>query len=50
MERYHTLRVVVLTLFFSYFVVLFFVGYGLTLGIPHRFERSFEFSAEQMAR
>jgi len=34
MERYHMLRVVVLTAILSYFVILFFVGYGLTLGNP----------------
>ena len=34
MERYHTLRVVVLTSILSFFVVLFFVGYCFTLGSP----------------
>lgn len=32
MQRYHTLRVVVLTSVLSVFVILFFLGYGLRLG------------------
>jgi hypothetical protein len=38
MERYHTLRVVVITAILSYFVILFFVGYGLTLGHPRQWD------------
>jgi hypothetical protein len=34
MERYHDLRVVVLTTILSSFVILFFLGYGFTLGNP----------------
>ena len=45
MQRYHTLRVVVLTSILSYFVILFFIGYGLTLGNPHHLsDCGFEFS------
>ena len=38
MDRYHTLRVVLLTAVLSYFVILFFIGYGFTLGNPNRFD------------
>ena len=34
MERYHLVRVVVLTSILSFFVVLFFIGFGLTFGHP----------------
>ena len=37
MQRYHTLRVVVLTSVLSFFVILFFIGYGFRLGAPPRF-------------
>ena len=51
MESYHTLRVVVLTSFLSYFVVLFFIGYGLTLGNPlYRFDCVIEFSDQDVKR
>lgn len=32
MERYHLVRVVVLTSILSFFVILFFIGYGLSCG------------------
>ena len=35
MERYHYLRVVVLTTILSFIVLLFFLAYGFTLGSPH---------------
>ena len=34
MERYHLVRVVVLTSILSFFVILFFIGYGLSCGNP----------------
>ena len=34
MQRYHVLRVVILTSIFSVIVILFFIGYGLTFGNP----------------
>jgi dolichyl-phosphate-mannose--protein O-mannosyl transferase len=34
MERYHNLRVIVLTAILSWIVICFFVAYGLTLGNP----------------
>lgn len=34
MDRYHTLRVLILTLIFSCIVFYFFVEYGFTLGTP----------------
>ena len=32
MQRYHELRIVLLTSIFSVIVILFFLGYGLTFG------------------
>jgi hypothetical protein len=34
MDRYHELRVLVLTAILSAVAILFFLGYGLTLGNP----------------
>ena len=34
-DGHHTLRVVILTTIFSLPVILFFLGYALTLGNPH---------------
>jgi hypothetical protein len=34
MQRYHKLRVVILTAILSFFVILFFIGYGLSCGNP----------------
>ena len=34
MERYHLVRVVLLTSILSFFVVLFFIGIGRTFGFP----------------
>ena len=34
MDRYHELRVLVLTALLSAVAILFFLGYGLTLGNP----------------
>lgn len=34
MERYHLVRVVVLTSILSFFVILFFLGYCLPFGTP----------------
>jgi hypothetical protein len=34
MQRYHELRVVILTSILSVFVILFFIGFGLTFGNP----------------
>ena len=49
MERYHMLRVVVLTSILSYFVVLFFIGYGFTLGYPlYTFDCVIEFSEQDV--
>ena len=36
-EGHHTLRVIILTAIFSLPVILFFLGYGLTLGNPHTY-------------
>ena len=45
MERYHTLRVVVLTSVLSFFVIVFFLKYGFTLGSPlYRFDCVITFS------
>jgi len=37
MDRYHMLRVVVVTSILSFFVILFFLAYGFTLGNPIQF-------------
>ncbi len=37
MERYHDLRVVILTTILSAVVILFFVAVGFTFGNPHYF-------------
>ena len=34
MERYHDLRVVILTTIFSFIVFVFFLAFGLSLGDP----------------
>jgi hypothetical protein len=44
MERYHMLRVVVLTSILSCFVVIFFLAYGFTLGNPGYHGCMIEFS------
>ena len=36
MDRYHNLRVFVLVTILSFFVIVFFLAYGLTMGNPHR--------------
>ena len=43
MERYHTLRVVAITAILSYFVVLFFIGYGFTFGNPIEYDCESEY-------
>lgn len=35
MERYHNLRVFVLVTILSFFVIVFFLAYGFTMGNPH---------------
>lgn len=44
LEGHHRLRVAILTVVFSVPVILFFLGYGLTLGNPHHFECVITFS------
>jgi hypothetical protein len=36
-DGHHALRVLILTTIFSVPVILFFIGYGLTLGNPHSY-------------
>lgn len=48
MERYHTVRVIVLTVLLSYFVVLFFVGYVLGLRDPNCCDCVINFSQENV--
>ena len=45
-EGHHALRVVILTTIFSLPVILFFLGYGLTLGNPYTFDCVIEFTPE----
>jgi hypothetical protein len=38
MERWHTLRVLVLSSMLTCIVIVFFVAYGFTFGEPHYFD------------
>jgi hypothetical protein len=46
MDRYHTLRVVVLTSILSCLVIWFFFGYGFSLGNPHKFDDCLDFGSK----
>jgi hypothetical protein len=47
MDRYHVLRVVVLTVILSCIVIYFFLEIGLTLGDPYSFDDCIEFRSSQ---
>ena len=46
MDRYHTLRVILLTSILSFLVILFFLGYGFTLGNPNKFNDCIDFGSK----